>query len=63
MGNYNIKMTIVAPTNIPNRGFVEMTLYKFVTADNLRKMLYKIVNSEKKFDRVKRLNVEIENEK
>lgn len=63
MSEYNIKMTIVTPTNIPNKKFIEMAIHKFVVADNLRKMLYKAINSEEKFIRVKRLNVEIESKK
>jgi hypothetical protein len=59
MSKYNIKMTMVTPTNMPNDRFVEFDLYKFVMADNLRKMLYKIVNFEKDFTRVKHLNIEI----
>lgn len=52
-------MTIVTPTNIPNNRSIEFDLYKFVIADNLHKMLYKAVNLEKDFTRVKHLNVEI----
>lgn len=59
MSKYNIKMTIVTPTNMPNDRFVEFDLHRFVIADNLRKMLYRAVNLEKDFTRVKHLNVEI----
>lgn len=59
MSKYNIRMTIVTPTNMPNNRFVEFDFHKFVTADNLRKMLYKAANFEKDFTRIKHLNVEI----
>ena len=63
MSKYNIKMVVVAPTNMPNKKSIEVDLHRFVIADNLRKMLYRAVSSEKDFTRVKHLNVEIENEK
>ena len=60
MAKYNIKMTIITPTSIPNNKLIELDLHRFVIADNLRKMLYRAVNLEKDFTRVKHLNVEIE---
>lgn len=61
MNKYTVKMIIVTPTNIPSNGTIEIDLHRFVIADNLRKMLYKAINLERDFTRVKRLNVEIEN--
>lgn len=62
MSKYNIKMTVVTPTNIPNDKSIEIDLHRFVIADNLRKMLYRAVNLERDFTRVKHLNVEIESD-
>ena len=60
MSKYNIKMTTVTPTNMPNNKSIELDLYRFVIADNLRTMLYRAVNLQKDFTRIKHLNVEIE---
>ena len=60
MSKYNIKMTTVTPTNMPNNKPIELDLYRFVVAGNLRTMLYRAVNLEKDFTRIKHLNVKIE---
>ena len=63
MSKYNIKITVVTPTNIPCKRLIEINFRRSIMADNLRKMLYKIVNFERDFTEMKHLNVEIENGK
>lgn len=56
MSKHTIKITIV--TSINNS--VEFNLHRFIIADNIHKMLNKAINPEENLNRIKHLNVKIE---